>query len=139
MTMIEMKKFDDTKLTDKTIVEMLPELEEEALLDASQEDSIEWAQGMLKHYDPGSIHEMPKYGITLQIISEGTARCISVFDHSYCMFMLQMMIATFDQADLTLEIDPYTVLRPYETPEEQDSEHEVTQTAINESFAIEVV
>ena len=139
MTMIEMKKFDDTKLTDKTIVEMLPELEEEALLDASQEDSIEWAQGMLKHYDTGSIHDMPKYGITLQIISEGTARCISVFDHSYCMFMLQMMIATFDHADLTLEIDPYTVLRPYETPEEQDSEHEVTQTAINESFAIEVV
>jgi hypothetical protein len=139
MTMIEMKKYDDTKLTDRTIVEMLPELEEEALLDASQEDSIEWAQGMLKHYDPGSIHDMPKYGITLQIISEGTARCISVFDHSYCMLMLQMMIATFDHADLTLEIDPYTVLRPYETPEEQDSEHEVTQTAINESFAIEVV
>ena len=139
MTMIEMKKYDDTKLTDKAIVEMLPELEEKALLDASQEDSIEWAQGMLKHYDPGSIHDMPKYGITLQIISEGTARCISVFDHSYCMLMLQMMIATFDHADLTLEIDPYTVLRPYETPEEQDSEHEVTQTAINESFAIEVV
>ena len=139
MTMIEMKKYDDTKLTDKTIVEMLPELEEEALLDASQEDSIEWAQGMLKHYDPGSIHDMPKYGITLQIISEGTDRCISVFDHSYCMFMLQMMIATFDHADLTLEVDPYTVLRPYEAPEEQDSEHEVTQTAINETFAIEVV
>ena len=139
MTMIEMKKYDDTKLTDKTIVEMLPELEEEALLDASQEDSIEWAQGMLKHYDPGSIHEMPKYGIILQIISEGTARCISVFDHSYCMFILQMMIATFDHADLTLEVDPYTVLRPYEAPEEQDSEHEVTQTAINETFAIEVV
>ena len=137
--MIEMKKYDDTKLTDKTIVEMLPELEEEALLDASQEDSIEWAQGMLKHYDPGSIHDMPKYGITLQIISEGTARCISVFDHSYCMLMLQMMIATFDHADLTLEVDPYTVLRPYEAPEEQDSGHEVTQTAINESFAIEVV
>ena len=137
--MIEMKKYDDTKLTDKAIVEMLPELEEKALLDASQEDSIEWAQGMLKHYDPGSIHDMPKYGITLQIITANTARCISVFDHSYCMLMLQMMIATFDHADLTLEVDPYTVLRPYEAPEEQDSGHEVTQTAINESFAIEVV
>ena len=139
MTMIEMKKYGDTKLTDKTIVEMLPELEEEALLDASQEDSIEWAQGMLKHYDPGSIHDMPKYGITLQIISEGTARCISVFDHPYCMLMLQMMRTSFDHADLTLEVDPYTVLRPYETPEEQDSEHEVTQTTIDEAFAIEVV
>jgi len=85
MTMIEMKKYDDTIIANKTIVEMLPELGEEALLDASQEDSIEWAQGMLKHYDPGSIHDMPKYGITLQIISEGTARCISVFDHSYCL------------------------------------------------------
>ena len=129
---------DNTSQT-MMIADRLPELEEEHLADASQQDSIEWAQGMLNHYDPGTIHDMPKYGITLQIISENTARCISVFDHSYCMFMLQMTIATFDHADLNLEVDPYTVLRPYETLEEQDSEHEVTQTTINEDFAIEVV
>ena len=129
---------DNTSQT-MMIADRLPELEEEHLADASQQDSIEWAQGMLNHYDPGTIHDMPKYGITLQIISENTARCISVFDHTYCMFMLQMVITTFEHADLVLEVDPHTVLRPYEAPEEQNSEHEVPQATIDEAFAIEVI
>ena len=111
----------------------------EAIEDASQEDSVEWAQGMLQHYSPGSIHEMPDYGITLQIISEDTARCISIYDHGYCMFMLQMVITTFQRAGLTLEVDPHTVLRPYEAPEEQEPEHVTTQAAGSNGFAIEVV
>jgi len=140
MPEIKLREYDETPAMPKVMIsDRLPELEEEAIKDASQQDSIEWAQGMLSHYDAGSIHHMPKYGITLQIISKETARCISVFDHSYCMLMLQMTIATFEHAGLTLEVDPYTVLRPYETPEEQDSEHEVTQTDINDTFAIEVV
>ena len=121
------------------IVDMLPELPDEVVEDASQEDSVEWAQGMLQHYSPGSIHEMPDYGITLQIISEDTARCISIYDHGYCMFMLQMVITTFQSAGLTLEVDPHTVLRPYEAPEEQEPEHVTTQAAGGNGFAIEVV
>ena len=121
------------------IVDMLPELPDEVIEDASQEDSVEWAQGMLQHYSPGSIHEMPDYGITLQIISEDTARCISIFDHGYCLFMLQMVITTFQRAGLTLEVDPHTVLRPYEAPEEQEPEHVTTQAASGNGFAIEVV
>ena len=118
---------------------MLPELPDEAIQDASQDDSVEWAQGMLEYYPPGTIHEMSDYGITLQIISEDTARCISVYDHGYCMFMLHMVITTFKQAGLTLEVDPHTVLRPYEDSEEQGPENEVPQTTIDEAFAIEVV
>ena len=121
------------------IVDRLPELSDEAIEDASQEDSVEWAQGMLQHYSPGSIHEMPDYGITLQIISEDTARCISIYDHGYCMFMLQMVIPTFQSAGLTLEVDPHTVLRPYEAPEEQEPEHVTSQAAADNGFAIEVV
>ena len=60
------------------VADMLPELPDEAIQDASQDDSVEWAQGMLEYYPPGTIHEMSDYGITLQIISEDTARCISV-------------------------------------------------------------
>ena len=121
------------------IADMLPELPDEAIQDASQDDSVEWAQGMLEHYSPGDIHEMPDYGITLQMVSGDTARCISVYDHGHCMFMLHMVITTFKQAGLTLEVDPYTVLRPYEASEEQEPENEVPQTAIDEAFAIEVV
>ena len=121
------------------IADMLPELPDEAIQDASQDDSVEWAQDMLEHYLPGAIHEMPDYGITLQIVSGNTARCISVYDHGYCMFMLHMVITTFKQAGLTLEVDPHTVLRPYEASEEQGPENEVPQTTIDEAFAIEVV
>ena len=137
---VELEQYDTT-CTSQTISisDMLPELSDEAIQDASQDDSVEWAQGMLEHYSPGDIHEMPDYGITLQIVSGDTARCISVYDHGHCMFMLHMVITTFKQAGLTLEVDPYTVLRPYEASDEQGPENEVPQATIDEAFAIEVV
>ena len=137
---VGLEQYDTTSTGPTTsIADRLPELPAEVIEDASQEDSVEWAQGMLQHYSPSSIHEMPDYGITLQIISEDTARCISVYDHGYCMFMLHMVITTFKQAGLTLEVAPHTVLRPYEASEEQGPENEVPQTTIDEAFAIEVV
>jgi hypothetical protein len=137
---VELEQYDTTSQT-ISIADRLPELSNEAFVDASEEDSVEWAQGMLQHYSPGSIHEMPSSGITLQIISEDTARCISIYDHGYCLFMLRMMIQTFEHAGLTLEVDPHTVLRPYEAPEEQEQEpeHVTPQAASSNDFAIEVV
>ena len=120
------------------IADRLPELSDDAVQDASKEDSVEWAQGMLNHYVSGALHDMPDYGITLQIVSGDTARCICVFDHGYCLFMLRMMIQTFEHAGLTLEIDPHTVLRPYEAPDDQGAEHE-EPPASAEGFGIEVV
>ena len=99
---------------------------------------MEWAEGMLNHYDVGELHEMPDFGIILQIVSEDTARCISVYDHGYPLLMLRMLMATFEHAGLTLEVEPHTVLRPYEAPDEQEPENEVPQDAIDEAFAIEV-
>ena len=118
------------------ILDMLPELPDEAIQDASKEETIEWAKGMLEHYPPGCIHDIPEYGITLQIISTDTARCISVFDHGYCLFMLQMFSTTFQSADLTLEIGPHTVLRPYEVPGQEEPEDVPAQA---NGFDIEVV
>ena len=117
---VELEQYDTT-FTSQTISisDMLPELSDEAIQDASQDDSVEWAQGMLEHYSPGDIHEMPDYGITLQIVSGDTARCISVYDHGHCMFMLHMVITTFKQAGLTLEVDPYTCLL-YTSPSPRD-------------------
>ena len=108
--------------------------------DALQDDHVEWAQGMLEHYEPGAIHDMPDYGITLQIISSDTARCIGVFDHGFCMLMLQMVITTFENAGLNLEVDPWAVLRPYEAPEEAaESSVEAPQNSTGQEFAMEVV
>jgi len=120
------------------IADRLPELSDDAVQDASKEDSVEWAQGMLNHYVSGALHDMPDYGITLQIVSDDTARCICVFDHGYCLFMLRMMIQTFEHAGLTLELDPHTVLRPYEASDDQGAEHE-EPPASEAAFGIEVV
>jgi hypothetical protein len=122
-----------------TIADRLPELEEDAIQEAAKEHHVEWAEGMLNHYDVGELHEMPDFGITLQIVSEDTARCISVYDHGYPLLMLRMLMATFEHAGLILEVEPHTVLRPYEAPDEQEPENEVPQDAIDEAFAIEVV
>ena len=121
------------------IADRLPELEEDAVQEAGQKGHMEWAEGMLNHYDVGELHEMPDFGITLQIVSEDTARCISVYDHGYPLLMLRMLMATFEHAGLTLEVESHTVLRPYEAPDEQEPENEVPQDAIDEAFAIEVV
>ena len=120
------------------IADRLPELEEDAVQEAGQKGHVEWAEGMLNHYDAGAVHDIPDYGITLQILSEDTARCICVFDHGYCLFMLRMMIQTFEHAGLTLELDPHTVLRPYEAADDQGAEHE-EPPASEAAFGIEVV
>ena len=140
MPEIKLREYDETPVIPKVMIsDRLPELEEEAIKDASQQDSIEWAQGMLSHYDVGDLHEMPKYGITLQIISEDTARCISVYDHGYPLFMLRMLMATFEHAGLTLEVEPHAVLRPCEAPDEQEPGNEEPQAGNDAGFAIEVV
>lgn len=133
------KAYDENSSQTMTITDRLPELEEDAIQEAAQEHHVEWAEGMLNHYDVGELHEMPDYGITLQILSEDTARCISVYDHGYPLRMLRMLMATFEHAGLTLEVDPHTVLRPFEAPDEQEPEHDVPQAAIDQAFAIEVV
>ena len=138
---VELEQCDTTSIDPtSSIADRLPELSNEAIQDAMTDDSVEWAQGMLEHYEPGAIHDMPDYGITLQIVSSDTARCIGVFDHGYCMLMLQMVITTFENAGLTLEIDPWAVLRPYEAPEEAaESSVEAPQNSTGQGFAMEIV
>jgi hypothetical protein len=122
-----------------TIADRLPELEEDAIQEAAKEHHVEWAEGMLKHYDVGELHVMPGVGITLQIVSEDTARCISVYDHGYPLLMLRMLMATFEHAGLILEVEPHTVLRPYEAPVEREIEQGGGGARDDGNFGIEVV
>ncbi len=131
--------YDENSSHTMAIADRLPELEEDALQEAAKEHHVEWAEGMLNHYDVGELHEMPDFGITLQIVSEDTARCISVYDHGYPLLMLRMLMATFEHAGLTLEVEPHTVLRPYEAPDEQEPENEAPQAGNDAGFVIEVV
>ena len=133
------KTYDENSSQTIKIVDRLPDLPDDAIQDASKEHNVGWVQGMFNHYDLGDLHDMPDFGITLQIVSDDTARCISVFDHGYCLFMLRMMIQTFKHAGLILEVDPHTVLRPYEVPVEREIEQRGGGARDDGNFGIEVV
>ena len=131
--------YDENSSHTMAIADRLPELEEDAIQEAVKGHHVEWAEGMLNHYDVGELHEMPDFGIILQIVSEDTARCISVYDHGYPLLMLRMLMATFEHAGLTLEVEPHAVLRPCEAPDEQEPGNEEPQAGNDAGFAIEVV
>jgi len=99
------------------ISEILPELSEEAIVNAEGQNLQQWAKGMMDFYPIGAIHDMSEWGITLQIVSSGIVRCISVVDHEWCLFRLKQIITTFKAAGLEFELDPFTILQPYVSQE----------------------
>ena len=120
------------------ISDLLPKLPAEAVQDSEREELQEWAIGMLQFYPPGGIHDMPDWGITLQIESTTSARCIRVVDHEWCLFRLQQIITTFNAAGLELKVDQITMLQPFiEGIEEGETAEQVLQSS--DSPMIEVV
>ena len=74
------KVYDENSSQTMTIADRLPELEEDAIQEAAKEHHVEWAEGMLNHYDVGELHEMPAFGITLSpMIGAGAMALSSVF------------------------------------------------------------
>ena len=122
----------------KQIRDLLPNLPLEIIQDAEREELQNWAIEMLKFYPVGGIHDMSDWGITLQITSIRSARCIRVIDHEWCLFRLQQIMTTFNAADLELEIDPIAILQPFEENEGEDNS---TQKVIqpSDNLLIEVV
>mgnify|MGYP006094040515 CR=1 FL=1 len=74
----------------------------------------------------GDCSRIGTLGIDLQVVSKQIVRCIAVVDHPYCWETLALLLVTFEEAGINLEIDPYTVVRPYvpdskaDTPPEQE-------------------
>ena len=122
----------------KQIEDLLPILPLETIQDAERKELQNWAIEMLRFYPIGAIHDMSDWGITLQITSSNSARCIRVVDHEWCLFRLQQINTTFKAAGLKLKIDPIAILQPFEENEEEDNS---TQKSINpsENLLIEVV
>ena len=65
-------------------------------------------------------------------INETTSRCVAVVDHPYCYSSLAMMALSFEKAGVDLQVDPYTVVIPYEPRDEE----EVAETDVSNDVGV---
>jgi hypothetical protein len=108
---------DATTTAGGDMAERLPSLSANELRIAKEK--AEWAEGMLDFYLPGMTHEMDEQGLLLQVVSGDTVRFISVVDHIGSLTAAAMVKASFEEAGVAVEMDPFTVLIPYERLMEQ--------------------
>lgn len=104
---------DDTTTTaGRGMADRLPGLSSNDLRVAKEQS--EWAGGMVDFYLPGMMHPMEEQGLVLQVVSEDTVRFISVVDHIGSLTAAAMVKASFEEAGISVEMDPFTVLVPYD-------------------------
>lgn len=133
MEKIELKKFDDTKLPEKTVTERLPKLDFFQAENASKD--IEWANEFMEVHTQGQVKWIRSMGVHLQKVSDDVVRCIGIEDHPHCFFMLSNLACCFEAAQIKLEIDPFTVVIPYTRSESTQDSNDASQDEIG----IEVV
>ena len=132
MTMIEMKKYDDTPINNaKLVAERLPNLDKEDANFSLSHQQLAWCHGFMDNHKDGQTFYMESCGVHLQRVNESTTRCIAIVDHPYCYAALAMMWRTFERAGIVLQVDPYTVTTSHEPREEQEQ--------IDEATGVEVV
>ena len=107
--------------TNASVADRLPPLDEELTELALTERNVEWAAGMVEALPEGGIHQMTKFGLALQIVSRQKVRCITVIDHPVCWDYLAMMVLSFERAGIDLQLDPYTVIRPFDPVSEEET------------------
>ena len=49
-------------------------------------------------------------GVTWQVVNRGTVRCLTVWDDAYYYETLASMALSFQEAGITVDIDPYTMI-----------------------------
>ena len=107
-----------------TVADRLPELSEDDI--AVAQTNVAWAatygnaeQGRVYHED---------LGISLQPVTNGVVRCLSVGDHPYCYQVLACMAHSFELAGVDFQLDPYTIPRPA-PPEEEEGRFDPRKSA----------
>ncbi len=121
---MENKCEEDKNETTMNVADRLPELDEVDANNAVSHQQLSWAHGFMDDHKDGQMHYIKDCGVHLQKVTEEEARCISVVDHPYCFSSLAMVVLAFERAGIELQVDPYTVVIPYEPREEGDIEED---------------
>ena len=107
-----------------TVADRLPELTDDELAVAGT--NVSWAAGYVGAEQGRVYHE--DLGISLQPVTNGVVRCLSVGDHPHCYQVLAGMVYAFGLADVKLQLDPYTIPRPA-PPEEEEGRFDPRKSA----------
>ena len=116
------KKTTNDNEVKTTVADRLPELNEVDTNNAVSHQQLSWAHGFMDNHKDGQVLYIKDCGVHLQKVTEEGARCIAVVDHPYCLSSLAMVVLAFERAGVELQVDPYTVVIPYEPREEEDTE-----------------
>jgi hypothetical protein len=96
-----------------TSVEMrLPALDEDEEAIATSEENLQWVRGWMENIDDGRVRILKNQGITLQKINDEVVRCLAVEDYPFAggpYWLLALMVVSFREEGIILEIDPYAV------------------------------
>lgn len=96
-----------TLVSNTSVTDKLPDIDAKGQAHARSK-AASWA---MPFWDVpiGYIHE-DDAGVMWQVINRGTVRCLSVWDHAYYYEILASMALCFQEAGITVEVDPYTVI-----------------------------
>ena len=96
-----------------TSVEMrLPALDEDDKAIATSEENLRWVREWMENIDDGRVRILENQGVTLQKVNDEVVRCLAVEDYPFAggpYWILALMVVSFREAGITLEIDPYAV------------------------------
>ena len=90
----------------------LPALDEDEEAIATSEENLRWVREWMENVDVGRVRILGNQGITLQKVNDEAVRCLAVEDYPFAggpYWLLALMFASFREAGITLEIDPYAV------------------------------
>ena len=140
MSEIELKRYDETTVKEEIVVEeRLTHPSDDCLIAARGHESLSWTHGWMSNHHDGQLKWFTDMGLMLQKVNSHTVRCVAVTDHKVCYGFLSMMRANFLAASIDVQIDPYTVVIPYNEPPEQEAQEDPPQEAPIDVIGVEVV
>jgi len=125
--MSKLENMNEEVTMNENVTDRLPKLDEEHASMALSHQQLSWCHGFMDNHKDGQMFFVESCGIHLQRVNETASRCVAVVDHPYCYSTLAMLTISFEKAGIDLQVDPYTVVIPYEPRDEEEAPHEAEE------------
>ena len=109
--------------------ERLPELNEEYERYAKMDENKYYIQRNMER-EEGEYWFDGDTGLTIQKVDENTLRVIAVFDDPKPYLCLAMLSLTCMELGISIQMEPYTIIRPYIRREETVASDEFTRAEV---------